>query len=53
MDFIRSRNGIERLRKKATDSNLVPRVCLFAGYVKHYITREQAYSGNEIALTEV
>jgi hypothetical protein len=27
--------------------NLVPRVCLFAGYV-HYITREQAYSGNEI-----
>jgi hypothetical protein len=32
--------------------NLVPRVCLFAGYVVawHYITREQAYSGNEIAL---
>ena len=27
--------------------NLVPRVCLFAGYV--VITREQAYSGNEIA----
>jgi hypothetical protein len=32
--------------------NLVPRVCLFAGYVVscHYITREQAYSGNEIGL---
>ena len=32
--------------------NLVPRVCLFAGYVVscHYITREQAYSGNEIDL---
>jgi hypothetical protein len=30
--------------------NLVPRVCLFAGYVVacHYLTREQAYSGNEI-----
>jgi hypothetical protein len=30
--------------------NLVPRVCLFAGYVVtcRYITREQAYSGNEI-----
>ena len=30
--------------------NLVPRVCLFAGYVVacHYITRKQAYSGNEI-----
>jgi hypothetical protein len=27
--------------------NLVPRVCLFAGYVV-YITREQASSGNEI-----
>ena len=32
-------------------SNLVPTICLFAGYlmVCHYITREQAYSGNEIA----
>ena len=33
--------------------NLVPRLCLFAGYVVacHYITREQAYSGNEIGNT--
>jgi hypothetical protein len=30
--------------------NLVPRVCLFAGYLVSclYITREQAYSGSEI-----
>ena len=36
MDFIRSRNGIERLRKKATDRGLEDDCCIFTIFNTSY-----------------